>query len=208
MAVEREDRRQLLALEAERHVGVVLKDREAVGAGQFEQPLALVDRERVAGWVLEVGNDVRQLRLRSGKQHALECRDVDPIRLELDHPYVGTPAAQRQQRTVIRWPLHDHRVASVHQRVEQKCVGLHRAVGDQHALGLDAMLLGDPPAQRQVADGRSVGGRTGRIVVERALRGGSQPLDVDDVQRWGTAGERDRLRHRARRLRAPVPERY
>ena len=79
-----------------------------------------------------------------------------------------------------------------HQRVEQERVGLHRAVGDEHLLGRDAVALGDPRAQRQVADRGAVGGHAARIVGERLVGGGAQAIDVDDVERRRAAGKRDR----------------
>ena len=128
-------------------------------------------------------------------QHPLDRADVDAVGLELDHAHVGAAVAQRQQRPVVGRPLDDHRVAGLDQRVEQERVGLHRAVGDQHPLGLDLVALGDPFAQRHVPDRRPVGGDAGRVLVERLLRGGAQSVDVDDVQGRGAAGEGDRVSH-------------
>ena len=122
----------------------------------------------------------------------LERGDVDPVGLELDHPHVGAAVAQRQQRAVVRRPLDDHRVAGADERVEQERVGLHRAVGDEDPLGRDAVALGDPLAQRHVADRGAVGGHARRVVGERPLSGGAQAVDVDDVERRGAAGEGDR----------------
>ena len=60
--------------------------------------------------------------------------------------------AQVQQRAVVGRRLDDHRVARLHEQLEQERVRLHRAVGDEHLLDGDAVLLGDPLAQRHVAD--------------------------------------------------------
>ena len=95
---------------------------------------------------------------------------------------VRAAVAQVQQRAVIRRGLDDHRVARLHQQLEQERVRLHRAVGDEHLLDLDAVLLGDPLAQRDVADARAVGRRPGRVLLERELRGLLQAFDVDDVE--------------------------
>jgi hypothetical protein len=51
------------------------------------------------------------------------------------------------------------------------------------------VLLGDPRAQRRVADRRPVRGRPARVLGERGLGGGAQAVDVDDVERRGAAGE-------------------
>ena len=57
------------------------------------------------------------------------------------------------------------------------------------------MALGDPLAQRDVADRRAVAGRAAGIVGERALGGVPESIDIDDVQRGCTAGEGDRRGH-------------
>ena len=85
---------------------------------------------------------------------ARERVDVDPVGLQRDRVHARAALAQRQQRAVVGRPLDDHRVARRDELVEQERVGLHRAVGDDHASRRDAVLLGDPRAQRQVADRR------------------------------------------------------
>ena len=106
----------------------------------------------------------------AARQRALERGDVDPVGLELDHPHVGAALAQRQQRAVVARALDDHGVAGRDELVEEERVGLHRAVGDDHLLGLDPVALGDPAAQRHVADRGAVGGRAAGVVRERLAR--------------------------------------
>ena len=139
---------------------------------ELDQTLALLRRQRVAGGVLEIGDDVGELRLRPGEQHALERGDVDAVVLELDGADIGAALLERQQRTVVRRLLDDHRVALGNERVEQECVRLHRAVRDDHLLGLDAVALGNPLAQRLVSDGGPISGETARVICERSLGGG------------------------------------
>ena len=86
----------------------------------------------------------------------VDAVDVDPVGLQLDHAHVGAAVAQVEQRAVVGRRLDDHRVAGPDEQLEQERVGLHRAVGDQHLVDLDAVLLGDPLAQRDVADARAV----------------------------------------------------
>ena len=59
--VEREHRLQRLALERQLAVGVVLEDPEVVLGGELDQPPALLGRERAAGRVVGVGDDVGEL---------------------------------------------------------------------------------------------------------------------------------------------------
>ena len=113
--------------------------------------------------------------------------------------------AQREQRAVVGRALDDDRVAGLDELVEQERVGLHRAVGDHHLRGLDPVLLGDPLAQRRVADGGAVGGRAAGVVGERAGGGLLEPFDVDDVERRRPAGERDRVGGHDRKGSARAP---
>ena len=95
---------------------------------------------------------MRELRLQAALEQRAQLVDVDPVVAQLDHADVGAAAAQAEQRAVVRRLLDDHRVAFADEVVEEERVGLHRAVGDEHLLGLDAVLLGDLLAQRDVAD--------------------------------------------------------
>ena len=153
--------------------------------------------ERVAGGVLEVGDDVRELRLQAALEQRAQLVHVDPVLSQLDHPHVGAAAAQRQQRAVVGRLLDDDGVARADEVGEEERVGLHRAVGDEHLLGLDAELLGDVLAQRDVADRRAVGGDAAGVALEGAVGSVLQPVDVDDVQRRCAAREGDRVRHGA-----------
>ena len=126
--------------------------------------------------------------------------DVDAVGLELDHADVGEALAQREQRAVVGRALDDDGVAGLDELVEEERVGLHRAVGDDDLGRLDAMLLGDPRAQRRVADGRAVRGGAARVVGERAGGRVLESVDVDDVERGRPAGERDRVGGHARKV--------
>ena len=117
---------------------------------------------------------------------------VDAVGLQLDGVQPRAALAQRQQRAVVGGALDDHLVAGAHEVLEQERVGLHRAVRDQHPLGLHAVAVGDPGAQPRVADRGAVGGGPARVALEGAHGGVAQALDVDDVQRRCAAGEGDR----------------
>ena len=132
--VLREHRRQRLALEADRDVRVVLEDREVVLGREPQQLGALLRAQRVAGRVLEVGDDVRELGLHAAGEQRAQRGRVDPVRLQLDHVQVGAAVAQVEQRAVVGRRLDDDRVARADEQLEEERVGLHRAVGDQHLL--------------------------------------------------------------------------
>ena len=80
-----------------------------------------------------------ELRRDAAVEQRRERLGVDAVILERDGVQVGAPAAQRQQRAVVGRALDDHRVALLDEQLEQERVGLHRAVGDEHLLGLDAV---------------------------------------------------------------------
>jgi hypothetical protein len=179
---ELEHRRQRLPGEPDVHVWVVLEDREPVLARQGEQPVALLAREREAGRVLEVGDDVREGGLDAAREQRAQGLRVDAVGLELDRVQLGPAVAEVEQRAVIGRALDDDLVARRDEGLEQERVRLHRAVRDQHPLGLHAVALRDPLAQRRVADRGAVGRDAAGVVVERALRGLAEAPDVDDVQ--------------------------
>ncbi len=116
LGVHREHRRQRLAAEAQRDVGVVLEHEEVVLGGEAEQRLALGQRQRVAGGVLEVGDDVGELRARlAGGEQVRERVGVDPVGLQLDRVQRGAALAQREQRAVVGGALDDDVVAGAHE---------------------------------------------------------------------------------------------
>ena len=90
-AVEGEHRLQRLALEGQLAVGVVLEDPEAVLGGQLDDPHPLLGRERAAGRVVEVGDDVGHLQRPVGEGR-LERVDVDAVGL------AAAPAPARPRR--------------------------------------------------------------------------------------------------------------
>src|ERR1019366_2530901 len=96
LGVHRQHARQRLAAEAQVYVWIVLEHPEIVLGGPRESPLALGQREGVAGGILEVGDYVGQLwphRIRPAQQAGERVR-VDTVGLELDR--VHTRAALTQ----------------------------------------------------------------------------------------------------------------
>ena len=93
----------------------------------------------------------------------------------------------------LRRGLDDDGVAGLHEQVEQERVGLHRPVGQDDLLRRHLLVLGDPRAQRQVAAAGAVGRGAAGVVRERALGGGLEGVDGDDVERRRAAGEGDRF---------------
>ena len=107
--VDREHRLQPLALEGQLAVGVVLEDPEVVLGGELDQPHPLLGRERAAGRVVEVGNDVGELD-RPLCQRGFEGGDVEPVVLERDRHQLDPEPLQHQQRAVVGRLLDHHPV--------------------------------------------------------------------------------------------------
>jgi len=136
---------------------------------------------------------VRELRAQTALEQSAQLVHVDAVGLERHRVDLGAALAQRQERAVVRRLLDDDGVALGDERVEEERVSLHGPVRDDDLLGRHAVALGEPRAQRHVADGGAVAGDAGGVVGERALRGVLEPVDVDDVEGRGAAGEGDRV---------------
>ena len=129
--VEREHRLQRLALEGQLAVGVVLEDPEVVLGGELDQPHPLLGRERAAGGVVEVGDDVGELDRPLGERR-LEGAEVEPVGLQRHRHQLDPEPLQQQQRAVVGRLLDDHPVAGLEQVLEEHRPRLERAVGDHH----------------------------------------------------------------------------
>jgi hypothetical protein len=196
--VQVEHRRQRLAREADRDVRVVLEQHEPVAGGELQQRVALLERQGVPGRVLEVRDDVGQDGAQPAGQEPAELLDVDAVGLQATHPHVGAAGAQPEQRAVVGRLLDHDGVALADQVVEEERVGLHGPVRDEDVVLGHAVALGDPAAQRHVADRGAVARGAAGVGVEGGRGGGLEAVDVDDVQGGRPAGERDRVGHRGR----------
>ncbi len=116
--VDREHRLQRLALEGQLAVGVVLEDPEAVLGGELDQPHPLLGRERAAGRVVEVGDDVGELDRPLGERR-FERREVEPVGLQRHRHQLDAEPLQQQQRAVVGRLLDDDPVAGLEQVLEQ-----------------------------------------------------------------------------------------
>ncbi len=160
-------------------------------AARASSLLALLERQRAAGRVLEVRDDVRERRTRALAERHLERVDLDAVRLERDGEDLRAQLAEREQRPVVGGRLDDHEVARLDELLEQERVGLHRAVRGDDAVRRDVVLRGDPLEEARVPGGRAVGERARGIALEGGLRGGAQVIHGDDVERRSAASEGD-----------------
>ena len=178
-----------LALEAQLHVGVVLEDREAVLGRQLEQASPLLERQRAAGRVLEVGDDVGEASAGRRTRAPSASAPTSMPSASSGMARISAPSFRSdEQRAVVGGRLHHHEVAGPHELLEQEGVGLHRPVGGDHLLGLHAVLLRDPGEQARVAGGRAVGEYAAGIGLEGAVGGSAQIVHGDDVEGGRAAG--------------------
>ena len=165
--VHREHRLQRLALEGELAVGVVLEDPEVVLGGELDQAPPLLHRERAAGRVVGVGDDVDELDRPVG-QRRLQRPDVEPVGLERDRHQLGAQLLQQEQRPVVRRLLDRHPRPRLDQVGEEHRPRLERAVGDHHLRRVDPPVpLGDPLAEPRMPDPDAIGERRLPVVGER-----------------------------------------
>ena len=154
-------------------------------------PLGL--RERAPGRVVEVGDHVHEPH-RAPLELALQRLDVDPVRLQRDADDLGARAPEQQQGAVVGGLLDDHPVAGADEVAEDQRRRLHRAVGDHHPIGLDAVQLGrDPLAQARVPATGAVGERALPVGLQRAVGRGPDRGGGQDVGARGAAGEGDQV---------------
>ena len=168
--VEREHRLQRLALEGQLAVGVVLEDPEVVLGGELDQAPALLGRERAAGRVVGVGDDVGELDRPLGERR-FQRADVEPVGLQRDRHQLDPELLQQQQGAVVGRLLDDDPVARPEQVLEEHRARLERAVGDHHLRRVEAPVpLRHPLAEPGMADPDAVGERRFPVLGKRPRR--------------------------------------
>ena len=169
--VERGERRQRLAAVAQLAVRVVLEQPEAAGAGERDERLAALERERAAGRVLERRDRVEQPGAVLGGERGRRL-GIEPV-VVAGH---GDDGRAREleclQRREVRRLLHEHRVAGLEQHGGDQRERLLGAARDQQLVGVRRQPArgeprGDGGAQRRVA--------LRRRVLQRAADGARRP---------------------------------
>ena len=197
--VERVQRRQRLALEAQLAVGVVLHEQQVALLGVRHQRAAALEGERGAGRVLERRDDVEELRRAALRQQPLVRvgQPVEPDALAVHRHLVDLGAAGREGRhgAGVGRPLGQDRVARVEHDAAQEVDRLLPAGRDDElARARLGAALGHQRGQRvaELVDA------LGRPVLQRA-----RPALGDDalgqlVQEVGREGARVRQAARQR----------
>jgi len=181
----------LSLLEADQAVGVVLEEDEAVVGGEPHQGAPLLQGERAAGRVVEVGNDVRERHLALGAGR-LDRRGVDPVCFEWCSDELRAGLFEQQQRAVVGGLLDHHAISLGDQMPEEEGRGLHRPVGDHHPLGLDAVELRDPLAEPEMAAPGAIAEGPLPVRFQGMGSGLAHGLVRQDVGAWRASSEADR----------------
>ena len=169
MAIERVERRQRLALEAQLPVGVVLEDERVVLVGELDQLVPPAQGLGRARGVLEVHDRVDELAAPSLAAQRLEPRadggGHDALGVDGHVEDLRAMALDRDERSRERRGLGDDGVAGIDEGAEGERERVAGAVGDDDVLGLDLepleplVLLADQLAQPPVALRLPVGHR-------------------------------------------------
>ena len=189
--------------EAEEAVGIVLEHRRAVRARHLEQAPAARLGERAAARVLERRDRVDEARARRPAERLVERVHVHALVCERNGLHLGAEAAQDLERAVVARGLHEHLDARLDVVARDEVEGLERAVRDHHALDGDVVPVGDPLAERRVAEGRAVVHGGGAVARERGLGALAELLEGQQVGARKSAGEGN-LSHGTSLLRAPA----
>src|SRR5439155_1576050 len=111
-ATERSERRQVLAAKAQRTVRIVLDHDRFVARSEREERLAALERERLAGGVLEVGDDEEHAWPHPELSDAARrFRDVEAVRVHGHLEDTGAVVAEGRKRVRERGRLGDDDIA-------------------------------------------------------------------------------------------------
>ncbi len=175
---------------AQQAVGGVLDDQKAMLFGERGDALSLRAGAGRAGRVLEVRDDVEELRRVLG-QRRFERLEVRAVGLERDAHDRGVVAAKERQRPVVGRRFDEHHVARLHHLQAQELDQLERAVAGQHAVDARALPLGDELAQRLEPGRRAVLHHRRAVRFERRAGGVDDFLDRKRIIGGNAAGEVD-----------------
>ena len=189
--LELEQRRRRGALVADEAIGIILQYGQVVLARKLDEAVPPLGAERSPTRVLEGWDRVEERRLVSAGERLLERGRFQAVGGQGVRGDLDAVGGQDLQRAVVGRRFDEHPPRA--KPLSEEHHALQRAVGDQHASGIDTVALADPLAQRLVAadrpvrqDGRAVT-LDGRACTVREL------LDGDALVRRVASGEGDRL---------------
>ncbi len=187
----------MVALVAQLAVGIVLDDRHAVPVSQFHQPHAPLQAEGGPARVLEIGQNVNELR--SDTQRF--------FKLVHDHPVfvgryrdilcaIGIPGLKRSQ---VGGQFDHDVVTLIDEQPSEQIERLLRAGGDQDIISSDVdaiahRVTGDHLAQRTIAIGGSILQRLRPIGIQNSDAGFFKLLDRKDFRRGQSSCKGDDVR--------------
>ena len=204
IGVERVDRRQRVAAEAQEAVRVVLDDREAEAMRELDEALAPGQRQRRAARVLERRDHVQERRRTRPPEIVLERIDIEPVLVHRHADRLGAGAAQQDQRAVVGRRLDEDALGAraLDQQLRQEQERLQAAVRRDDPLGRHAVTGADPRAQPRMPTAAEVGERQGGLAGERLVGSRAEVVDREEVGA-GNAARKGNLSHPRRVPGAP-----
>ncbi len=192
--VNDDQRRQVVAFVAQFAIGVVFDDRHAVMIGDLHQLVSALQRQGDAAGVLEVGQDVHELR--PGAQGLFQKIDAQTVVVDRHGDELGLVGAPGLQRAHVARPLGQDQVAGVDHDLADQVQRLLRTTGDEHVFrrGLDTVAghVGhDPLAQRPEAFGGAILQRLRPMARQNAVGRLAELVHREDLRRGHAAAEGD-----------------
>ena len=163
-----------------------------------DQLIAARARQRDPAGVLEVRQDVHELRSRSAAPLPC-CRSAEPMVIGRHGDVLGAHQVERLQRAQIRWTLDQDAIAAIDEQLGDQVQRLLRPRGDQHVIdaGHDSVARHVPDdvlAQRTIAFGRPVLQRRGGLRLQHAMTRLLETRHRKQLRRGQAAGEGNHLR--------------
>ena len=156
-------------------------------------PCALAVRlgERPPARVLERGDRVDEARPGRRREPFVERVEVHAVVGERDRLDVGAEPAQDLERAVVAGRLDEDARARLDVVAGDEVERLQGAVRDHDPLDVDVVAVGDPLAQRQVAERRPVVERRGAVAREGGLRAVAELIDRQEIRARNAPGKGD-----------------
>ena len=178
-----------VALEAQHPVRVVLEHHGAGLGGEVQEAPPIRERERPPARVLEGRDRVDDVAL---AERAGERVDVEAVVRELHLLDLGAQLAQDRERAVVAGRLDEEARAALDEVARREREALEGPVRDDHARGIDAVLLGNPLLEGRVAARRPVLERRCPVALECLARAVAEGRDRKEIRARHSACEGDR----------------
>ncbi len=134
--VERIDGRDFFAREAQIVIGIVFENDRSELMRQLDELLALFERHRNTGGVLEIGNHIDHFRGDAASAQFFQLRaervHVHPVVFHRNGDLVGANVLQRPDETHPGRRFHEHGIAPIDEKIDDQPDRLRTASGNHH----------------------------------------------------------------------------